>query len=1045
MWLSDLAIRRPVLTTMVAVMMMVLGMVALFRLPVDLFPDVSLPIITVIVPYPGASPTQVEEEVVKPIEDAVAGIGGLDDIYSISRESVGIVVVVFDMSTDLQEVSDEIRDRVHALRSFFPEGVDDPIFRRIDPAASPVMTFAVASDLSSLETRELTERLIKPRVEQIKGVGAVDIYGGEEREIQVEFDLPKMAEQRIPLMRVIQQVGYDTVDIPGGHVDVGDARIGLRSLGQVESLDELGSVVVQGLPAPIYLRDIAQVVDGRVDQTTVARVDGRRAITFEVIKESGANTVEICKRVREATERLGTELPPGVTVEPVLDSSLMVADMLHEMRTALIIGAAMAVLVVFLFMVDWRSTVISATALPTSVVATFFFMWIAGFSLNLLSLLAMALAIGILIDDAVVVREVIYRHMERGEDAVTAASRGTKEVALAVLATTLCILAVFVPVGFVGGMVGQFFKEFGYTIAIAVSISLFIAFTVDPMLSARISKVVRERDRSRPARALLGFWRSVDDGYRRLLGWALRHGGIVVVFSLVLFIGSLLLTSLVGWEFIPRYDRNQFLVNVDLAPSTGLLAAEREAERYEDALSEIPEVEHVYTVVGPDGETDRLAMRVLTSEKKARDRSIYDIQAEARERLAGFAGASVTVEDAPMLEGAQMGSAIEVEIRGNDIAALQEVAEYLRLELRRVEGAVDIRTTHRPGRPELQLDVDRDKAAIAGLSVGQVGIALRMAVAGQVVGTYREGDESYDIRLRAREEDRDPRMLLPNLLLLSPLPRLEDPYGLGTPVALQDVARLGFESAPSTVERHDRQRYLQLGCEVVGRPLSDVQADIRRVIADMPNGDGVEVLIKGDVEGAQDALGSLLLALGLAIVCIYAVLASQFESFIHPFTIMLSLPLAVVGAFATLFLLGWPVGVPTMLGIILLMGLVTKNAILLVDRTNQLRDAGKSIVDALLQAGHMRLRPILMTSLAMILGMLPPAISTGSGSEIRQPMALPVIGGLVASTLLTLVVVPVVYLWIEGLRERMGSRRRRSAGGTETNGESGEAARGGTE
>ena len=1018
MWLSDVAIRRPVLTTMVAVMMMVLGAVALFRLPVDLFPDVSLPILTVIVPYPGASPTQVEEEVVKPIEDAVAGIGGLDDTYSISRESVGIVVTVFDMSTDLAEVSDEIRDRVYALRSFFPEGVDDPIFRRIDPSASPVMTFAVSSDLTSLQTRELTERLIKPRVEQIKGVGAVDIYGGEQREIQVELDLPKMAEQRIPLMRVIQQVGYDTRDIPGGHMNVGDARIGLRSLGQVESLDELGSIVVQGLPAPIYLRDIGQVVDGRVEQTTVARVDGRRAVTFEVVKESGANTVDICKRVREATRTLEAELPPGVRIEPVLDTSLMVADMLHEMRTALIIGAAMAVLVVFLFMVDWRSTVISATALPTSVIATFFFMWIAGFSLNLLSLLAMALAIGILIDDAVVVREVIYRHLEKGMDPFKAASRGTKEVGLAVLATTLSILAVFVPVGFVGGMVGQFFKEFGYTVAIAVSVSLFIAFTVDPMLSARISKVVHEHERSKPALALIHFWRRVDDQYRRLLAFSLRHGLLVVVGSVVLLLGSLLLTSLVGWEFIPRYDRNNFIVEANLAPSTGLLAAERKAEAIEKVLADIPEVEHIYTVVGPDGETDRLAMRVLTSKKGDRDRSIYDIQADARERLEVFPGTSITVEDAPMLEGAQMGSAIEIEIRGNDMSALEEVAETLRLELRRVEGAVDIRTTHRPGRPELQLDVDRDKSAISGLSVGQVGIALRMAVAGQVVGSYREGDQSYEIRLRARDEDRNPRSLLPNLLLLSPLPRLDDPYGLGTPVALQDVARLGFSSAPATIERHDRQRFLQLGCEVADRPLSDVQADIRAIIESIPRADGVEVLIKGDVEGAQDALGSLLLALALAVICIYAVLASQFESFVHPFTIMLSLPLAVVGAFVTLFLVGWPVGVPTMLGIILLMGLVTKNAILLVDRANQLRDEGASIVDSLLRAGHMRLRPILMTSLAMILGMLPPAISTGSGSEIRQPMALPVIGGLVASTLLTLVVVPVVYMWVEGFRER---------------------------
>ncbi len=1026
MWISDLAIRRPVFTTMVAGMLMVLGAVALFRLPVNLFPDVSIPLITVIVPYPGASPQQVEEEVVQPVEDALAGIGGLEDIYSVSRENVAVVALAFDMGVDVQDAADEVRDRVWGLRSFFPEGVDDPIFRRIDPAASPIMTFAVASEGSSLEVRELTEKRIKPRIEQVRGVGAVDVQGGEQREIQIQVDLPKMAEQRIPLMRVIQQVGYDTRDIPGGHMEVGDARIGLRSRGQVCSIDELGSIVVQGLPAPIYLRDIASIRDGRADLTTVARVDGRRSITFDVIKESGSNTVAICHDVYEELEELRADLPPGVIIEPVIDSSKMVADMLHEMRLSLFLGAVFAIFVVYLFMVDGRSTFISALALPTSVVTTFFFMWICGFSLNLLSLLALSLAIGILIDDAVVVREVIYRHLEAGEDPVKAASRGTAEVGLAVLATTLSILAVFVPVGFVGGMIGQFFKEFGLTVAIAVSVSLFIAFTVDPMLSARISKVVREEDRGPLARKVVGFWRWLDNRYRDLLAVALDNGKTVVAAATVLFLGSMLLVTMIGSEFIPDYDRSEFEVRIDLAPSSSLTATEAVCERVEQLLFGIEEVEHVYAVVGPDGETDRIYMRVLTVDKGDRKRGLKEIRADARAQLEELPGVTISVKDAPLMEGGQMGAAIEVEIRGHEMAVLQKLADQLRLEMRTVEGAADITTTYRPGKPELQLTVDRDKAAVAGLSVGQVGIASRMAVAGQNVGTFRDGSNSYDIRLLAREEDRVPRTLLPNLLLLSPLPRLDDPMGLGTPVALQDVARLEYVSAPATIQRHDRQRYLKVSCEVAGRPLSDVQRDVQQIMDSLPRSEGTSVVMAGEVDMANDALGSLTLALVLAVIFIYAVLASQFESFIHPFTIMLSLPLAVVGAFVALFLMGWPVGIVTMLGIILLMGLVTKNAILLVDRANQLRDEGMAVKEALLEAGRMRLRPILMTTAAMILGMLPPAISTGSGSEIRQPMAIPVIGGLIASTLLTLVVVPVVYLWVERFRERFRERVRRS-------------------
>ncbi len=1031
MWISDVAIRRPVFTTMVAGMLMVLGVVALQRLPVDLFPDVSLPFITVIVPYPGASPLQVEEEVVQPLEDALAGMAGLDDMYSQCRENVAVVALVFDMGTDIQDAADQVRDRVWGIRSFLPDDVGDPIFRRVDPSAAPIMTFAVSSDGSALATREATERLIKPRVEQVRGVGAVNIQGGETREIQIQLDLPKMAEQRIPLMRVIQQVGVDTVDIPGGHMEVGAARIGLRSRGQVRSLEELGGIVVQGLPAPIYLRDIAAISDGRAELTTLARVDGARAVTFEVIKESGANTVAVCDAVRELVAEMEEELPAGMSVSPVLDYSTMVEDMLHEMRLSLLLGALFAIAVVYLFMVDWRSTLISALALPTSVVTTFFFMWLAGFSLNLLSLLGLSLAIGILIDDAVVVREVIYRHLERGEDPVTAASRGTAEVGLAVMATTLSILAVFVPVGFVGGLVGQFFKEFGLTVAIAVAVSLFIAFTVDPMLSARVSRVVTEEERGPLTRGILAFWRGVDDVYRGLLDAALRHGVATLVIALILFLGSMMLVSLIGSEFIPDYDRSRFEVNVDMTPGTSLAAAEQVCERVEELLFEVEEVDHVYAVVGPDGETDRIHAEVLTVPKGERRRALSAIREEARRRLSVLPGVTVSVRDAALMPGMALGGAIEVEIRGDEMAALEELADALRLEMRAVDGAVDIRTTYRPGKPELLLDVDRDKAAVAGLSVGQVGIATRMAVAGQKVGTFRDGNRSYDIRILARDEDRQPRTLLPNLLLLSPLPRLDDPLGLGTPVALQDVARLEYRSAPAVIERHDRRRHLTVTCDVADRPLSDVQADVQAIIDGLPRREGVDVVMAGEVEVASDALGSLILALALAVVFIYAVLASQFESFVHPFTIMLSLPLSAVGAFLALFLAGWPVGIPTMLGIILLMGLVTKNAILLVDRANQLRGEGMELVQALLRAGHLRLRPILMTTMAMVLGMIPPALATGSGSEIRRPMALPVIGGLLTSTVLTLVVVPVVYMWVERIRARLGARLRRTSAGVE--------------
>ncbi len=1026
MWLSDLAIKRPAFTTVVTLLLMVVGAMGYMRLSVDFLPDADVPVFSIAVPYPGASPEQVEEQVVQPIEDQLASISGLADLYSYSREHVGIIVAAFDMGTDVALVSDEVRDAFYMARTELPEGVQDPIFTRFDPSAVPVMTWAVSTRLSPLETRTLVDEVVKPAVENIEGVGTIRIQGGEQREIQLELDLPKMAALRIPFMRVLQQVGYDIADIPGGNLEAGATRYSLRAKGSVDDLGELGDIMVQPLPSPIYLRDIATVVDGTVEQRTVSRVGGWRAVTFDVIKEGGANSTAVCEEVHATMDELAGELPTGTVMFPVLDYSIIVDDMAHEMRLALILGALFAVLVVYVFMLDWRSTLISAVALPTSVVTTFFFMWMAGFSMNVLSLLALSLAIGILIDDAVVVIEVIYRHMEAGEDALTAARNGTKEVGLAVMATTLTILAVFLPVGFVGGMIGQFFKQFGLTVGIAVAVSLFIAFTVTPMLASRYGKLP---DRSRAgmfgrlqARVMTG----IEHTYRDVLRWSLDHGRLVVGTAVALFVGSLLLISVVGFEFLPDYDRSRFEVDVRTSPATTLAAAEQQAIEVEQLLLDIEEVEDIYTVVGPDGETDWIHMTVLLPDKSDRRRSVYEVMDEAREALAVLPGVTTSVVDLPIVSGGMLGKAIEIEVRGEQPDQIEQVATDIRLGLQQIPGTTGIETTYRPGKPELRLDVDRGRAGMAGLSVGQIGITSRLAVAGQVVGTFREGERTHDIRIRAREIDRTPRALMPNLLLLSPLPRPEDPHGQGTPVALQNVASLAYRTAPAVVTRHDRQRYLKVSCDLAGRPLSDVRQDAQAMIDGLGVPAGVDVMILGDVELMEDAAGSLSVALVLAVVFIFVVLVSQFESFVHPFTIMLSLPLAVVGAFLTLLLFGWSVGVIPMLGIILLLGLVTKNAILLVDRANQFRAEGVSIRESLIRAGGLRLRPILMTTFAMILGMLPPALSTGSGSELRQPMAWPVIGGLVASTLLTLVVVPVVYAWIEGLREKLGTRKEAS-------------------
>jgi multidrug efflux pump subunit AcrB len=780
----------------------------------------------------------------------------------------------------------------------------------------------------------------------------------------------------------------------------------------------------------VHLSDVARVEDGFVDARTRVRLNGTDSVTFEIQKQGGSNTVAIADRVYKVLDGLKETLPKDVKLVKAIDGSTFIRQNVADVTEAIVYGGLMAILVIFIFMLDWRSTLISSLALPTSVVTTFLAMSWLGFTFNIMSLLGLSLAIGLLIDDAVVVRENIYRHMERGEDPITAAQRGTSEIGLAVMATTFTVVAVFVPVAFMGGIVGRMFRQFGLTVASAVLVSLFISFTLDPMLSARVVKPIEpgHHERLKQHRVfgpVVRAFDALDAYYRGVLAWALGHRGTVVAGAGVLFVASIGLTQMMGKEFFGGTDRGEFRVNLEMPAGTSLDQMDQVTTQAEALIRQNPEVRDLFATIGPSEEANKATIRVQTTKKEQRKVSQVQVQEDLRTRLATIPGLKFLVADIGFIEGPATELPITLYARGDDYQVLQRVARQGLDAIKATRGTKDADMSYRAGKPETNLAVDRSRAADLGVSVGAVAMTVRTALEGVVVAKYRDGDRDYDIRLQLPPEDRTSTATLSELTVPATGRRMGTSAtvmaggmpgaGAGGPrlVKLSDVSTISNGTGPATIERMNRQRQIILMANVTNRSLGEAVDDVEKKLKDIDKPAGFQFVFGGQTKNMRETFGNLLLALFVAVVFIYFVLASQFESFIHPFTIMAALPLAIVGALLLLFLTGMPINMPSLIGIVLLLGLVTKNSILLVDYTNELRARGKSMIDALLEAGPTRLRPILMTSAAMVLGMLPTALSRGEGSEFRSPMSISVIGGVITSTILTLVVVPVVYTWMD--------------------------------
>ena len=1020
MWISDTSIKRPVFATMVIMSFMVLGVVSMTRLGIDLFPEVNFPFVNVTVVYPGAGPEEVESLVARPIEDAVAGINGVKRVISTSTEGVARVGIELRLEVDPQAATAEVREKVAAIRGTLPQDIEDPTIQRFDVAALPIMTYAVGSSQPSDVTRRQVEDDLKPLLEQIDGVAAVQVNGGEIREIQINLDPGRLEALGLPLSQVAARLAAENLDVPGGQVKRDGRAISLRTKGEFETIDEIENVILRSDGgSTVRLKDIGTVIDGYEEKTSTTRLNGTDAVSFSVQKQSGANTVEIADRVEATLVRLGPTFPQ-LQIRSVHNDAEFIKENVRDVRGHIIFGGLMAVLIIFVFMRDWRSTLISALALPTSVVATFFFMWAVGFTINMMTLMALSLVIGILIDDAVVVRENIYRHMEQGEDPVTAARKGTAEIGLAVMATTFTILAVFLPVGFMTGIVGQFFKSFALTIAFAVAMSLLVAFTLDPMLSSRFVRYIphEERQRTRLGRVLEAwgrFYDRIDQRYHRVLGWAIARPWQVLGIATAVFLASLSTLTVIGTEFVPVEDRGQYEVNVELPPGTSFEQSVETVAEVEQQVRAIPEVRQVFSTVGVNGDPLRANLRIKTTSKTERERGLVDIKTDTRSRLASIPLIKAVVTDPEFMQGAPSQAPVSVYVRGDDMDALQRLSDEITAKIRQVPGTVDVDSTLESGQPEMVARVNRSLAADLGFDVGSVATQLRGMVEGVVPTKLRDGDKEYDIRVRLAPEFRNDFQSIARAPLYSPS---------GALVRASDIATMEPGLGPTNIEREQRRRQAKIDVELSGRALGDVTRDIEASMATVSLPPNFEWGFLGDVELMQESAAAMGLAMLLATAFIYIVLASQFESFFEPLLIMLSLPLAVVGALLAILVTGNNLGMPPMIGMVMLMGLVTKNAILLIDLTNHyVREEGLSVKDAILTAGPIRLRPILMTTMAMILGMLPSALGRGEGGEFRAPISIATIGGLITSTALTLVVVPVAYLLLHRFLERFKAWR----------------------
>jgi hydrophobe/amphiphile efflux-1 (HAE1) family protein len=1022
MTLTRIAINNPVFCAMVMLAACVMGMVSYFRLPIDAMPEVELPYAVVYVSYPGASPEAVENDLTKPIENALNPVAGVKNLKSRSREGSSLVIVEFALGTNVDRGIQDLRDKLAVIRPSFPRDAKDPFISKArDDNSSPIFSIGLTGGTNLRELTRIVEDTVVRRIENIPGVGTVSVSGQARREVAITLDKEKMKAFGIGIEQVTSALKSDNFDSPVGSITRGAEERLLRVEARLARPELFGELVVaRRNGANVLLKQVATIADTLAERTSYARINGQEAIGVDVQKVNGSNTVEVGQAVKKAVEDLRKVLPPGVEMTVLSDQSKWVKRSVDNVKKTILEGAALTVLIVFLFLKSWRSTVITGLTLPISVIATFIAIYMLGFTLNALTLLALSLCIGLLIDDAIVVRENIVRHYRLGKDHFAAARDGTDEIGLAVLATTFAIVAVFAPVGFMGGIIGLFFHQFGITVVVAVLVSLFVSFTLDPMLSAVWDDKPSKWMRWPIIRQILdGFEVAVDWAHRAYdsaLAWALGHKWSTLSIAIASLAACLALVPLIGSEFQPKSDQSEFDVRIETPVGSSLNYTLSKIEQIEAMLKKVPEVEYLNSRVGSSGGKNTGWVNVSLVPVEKRKRTQFEIEDAVRKEIVTIAGLRASIG---------WGKPINVTLVGPDAAQLKLIAADIRSKIATVNGAVDVDSSDKDSVPAYAIRPNRVAANDLGVTVPQISQATRVLVGGDVVTTWLSpAGDNVDVRVRLEESDRT------DLTALSDVPVSATVGADGVPriIPLRQVASVENTTSPKIIERLSLQRQITISAGVAsGRSVGEVNKDVQAITkaANLPP--GFRFVYEGQAQMMEESFGYALLALGLSVVFIYFVLGAQFNSFTQPIVIMLSLPLSLIGVFVALLITGSTLNILSVIGIIMLMGLVTKNAILLVDFANHARKEGKSIAEALREAGQIRLRPILMTTAAMVFGMMPMAIGSADDTG-GASMGRAIIGGVITSTLLTLIVVPVGYALLEGWFERRRQRRQLKSG-----------------
>lgn len=1031
---AKLSIKRPVFISCLVALSIILGYISLRGLPVDLFPDVTFPVVTVTTPYPGAGPKEVETLVSKIFEEEFATIAGVKTISSINQEGASIVVVEFRFSVDIKYAEQQVRDKVSAAKYKLPDDVKESVIRRIDPADQPIVTITLKADLNEAELYDLATLVVKPKLEQINSVGLVDVLGGRKREVKVELDYKKLKAREVSALQVSDALSKSGMNIPSGKINVSEKQESVfRTLGEFQSLDEIKRTIVSfyGNENPTSIGDVAQVTDSLEDQKNIAYNNGVKSIFINVYRQSGANTVEVAKNVSLAVDKFNEQLKnmkgKGV-LKVVRDGAKPIADNIFDVSESIYIGIALTIIVVFFFLGSFRSTIITGLALPNSLLGAFILVAAAGFSINIMSLLALSLAVGLLVDDAIVVRENIFRHLEMGKDPKTASIEGTQEVMMAVIATTFTVIAVFGPIAFLDGVVGQFFKQFGLTICFALAISLFDAITIAPMMSAyfagkisahgkhdeNVKKSFYDKTFGVLLKLFSNFQDWLEDVYVKVLDITLNHPLKFIFLGIIILVLSVMSLKNVPKTFLPPQDNGEFAVNLDLPPGTNLQEMERVSLSVDKLIRAHKEVEYSVLTIGTrEGEPNKSSFYIKLVGSKKRNINTVKFKELIRQELVAFKFANPSVRDYDTVGGGLR--PFSLNIQGSDEKELERITQLVFNKLKNHPALKDVDLSYRPGKPEFQIIPNRQKAESLGVATNIIGSEMRTLMEGQTPAVYRINGEEYDIRVRLKEDQRNLALQFNNLYVPNTNYRL---------IPLRSVAEGLETSGPSNITRQDRGRYFQIGADISpdGPGMGGAIDEVKRIFEkEIKLPEGMSYSFVGQAENFQELIISVLKAAGLGTLLIYLVLASLYESYIIPFTIMLVLPLALCGAFFALFLTHSSLDLFSMIGCIMLLGVATKNSIILVDYINQQLHKGLGMRESIMKAGKDRLRPILMTSFALGAGMIPIAIGLNEASKQRTSMGIALIGGIISSTLLTLIIIPAAFSYIERFRVWSGN------------------------